>query len=344
MSIGKVSRKLEQTAWRLKNKIMPGVLILMYHRVAEVDSDPWSLCVTPEHFAEHLEVLRKHRYPLSLQQLTQTIRVRQPIKRSVVITFDDGYADNFYNAKPLLKRYDIPATVFVTTGGIGHSREFWWDELDRLLLQPGILPEILQLNINGSTYTWELGKAAYYSQADYQFYRHWSASGIEDPSFRHTLYRSLYELLYPLSTHKREKVLEAIRVWANAEPIGRSTHRSMSREELLALEEGGLIEVGAHTVTHPFLSKLPVASQQDEIQQSKHYLEEILGHPVTSFSYPHGDYTADTISIIQEAGFTCACCSLVDRVQEHSNSFLLPRVEVQDWDGKTFARWLSRWL
>ncbi|NEO95507.1 MAG: polysaccharide deacetylase family protein [Moorea sp. SIO3G5] len=344
MSIGKVRSKLEQTAWRLKNKILPGVLILMYHRVAEVDSDPWSLCVTPEHFAEHLEVLRKHRYPLSLQQLTQTIRVRQPIKRSVVITFDDGYADNFYNAKPLLKRYDIPATVFVTTGGIGHSREFWWDELDRLLLQPGILPEILQLTINASTYTWELGKAAYYSQADYQFYRHWSASGIEDPTLRHTLYRSLYELLYPLSTHKREQVLEAIRVWANAEPIGRSTHRSMSREELLALEEGGLIEVGAHTVTHPFLSKLPVASQQDEIQQSKHYLEEILGHPVTSFSYPHGDYTADTISIIQEAGFTCACCSVVDRVQEDSNSFLLPRVEVQDWDGKTFARWLSRWL
>ncbi|AOY81435.1 MULTISPECIES: polysaccharide deacetylase family protein [Moorena] len=344
MSIGKVSRKLEQTAWRLKNKILPGVLILMYHRVAEVDSDPWSLCVTPEHFAEHLEVLRKHHYPLSLQQLTQTIRDHQTIKRSVVITFDDGYADNFYNAKPLLKRYDIPATVFVTTGGIGHRREFWWDELDRLLLQPGILPEILQLNINGSTYTWELGEAAYYSQADYHFYRHWSASGIEDPSLRHTLYRSLYELLYPLSSHKREKVLEAIRVWANAEPIGRSTHRSMSREELLDLEEGGLIEVGAHTVTHPFLSKLPVALQQDEIEQSKHYIEEILGHPVTSFSYPHGDYTADTISIIQEAGFTCACCSVVDRVQEHSNSFLLPRVEVQDWDGKTFDRWLSRWL
>lgn len=344
MSIGKVSSQLKQTAWRLRNKVLPGMVILMYHRVGEVDSDPWSLCVSPEHFAEHLEVLRKHHYPLSLQQLTETIRVRQLRKRSVVITFDDGYADNFYNAKPLLKRYDIPATVFITTEGIGHSREFWWYELDRLLLQPGILPEILQLTINGSTYTWELDEAAYYSQADYQFYRHWSFLGKEDPSLRHTLYRSLYQLLYPLSTHKREKVLEAIRLWANAEPIGRSTHRSLSREELLALEEGGLIEVGAHTVTHPFLSKLPVASQQDEIQQSKDYLEEILGHPVTSFSYPHGDYTADTISIVQEAGFTCACSTVFGRVKEHSNSFLLPRVEVKDWDGKTFARWLSRWI
>jgi peptidoglycan/xylan/chitin deacetylase (PgdA/CDA1 family) len=81
----------------------------------------------------------------------------------VVITFDDGYADNLHNAKPLLERYDIPATVFVTTGHIGHEREFWGDELDRLLLQPSTLPELLGLSINGSPYQWELGEVAHYT-------------------------------------------------------------------------------------------------------------------------------------------------------------------------------------
>jgi peptidoglycan/xylan/chitin deacetylase (PgdA/CDA1 family) len=314
----------------------------MYHRVAEADSDPWSLCVTPKHFAEHLEVLREYGNPLHLQQLTKRLSNKQPVHRSIVVTFDDGYADNFYNAKPLLEKYDIPATVFVTTGGIDQKQEFWWDELDRLLLQPSTLPSLLQLNINGRTYQWELGEATHYSDADRQRDRHWRMEREEDPTHRHALYRSLYNLLQFLSVSERGKLLDEIRVWANAEPVARSTHRSLTNEEMLALESGGLIEIGAHTVTHPFLSQLPIASQRDEIQQSKDYLEKIVGHPVTSFSYPNGSYITETTSIVQEIGFHCACCSVADRVQSNSNSFLLPRVVVEDWDGETFARWLSR--
>lgn len=344
MILGRLSNKVQHTVRQLNNQIFPGALILMYHRVAEVDSDPWSLCVTPKHFAEHLEVLRQYGYPLHLQQLIKKIGDRQLVHRSIVVTFDDGYADNFYNAKPLLEKYDIPATVFVTTGGIDQEHEFWWDELERLFLQPGTLPNLLQLNINGKTYEWELGEAVHYSEADRQRDRHWRIDREpgEDPTLRHTLYRLLYQMLQFLPISERSKLLDELGIWANAEPVGRSTHRSLFNKEMLALEEGGLIEVGAHTVTHPFLSKLPIASQRDEIQQSKDYLEETLGHPVTSFSYPNGSYITETISIVQEAGFTCACSSIVGRVQRHSNCFLLPRVVVENWDGETFARWLSR--
>lgn len=344
MILGRFSNQVRSTASQLKNKIFPGALILMYHRVAEVKSDPWSLCVTPKHFAEHLEILREYGNPLHLQELTKKLGNQQPMHRSIVVTFDDGYADNFYNAKPLLEKYDIPATVFVTTGRINQKQEFWWDELDRLLLQPSTLPSLLELNINGRTYQWELGKATNYSEADFELNCHWRMEKEEDANPRNTLYRALYRELHLLPMDERDKLLDEIRIWANAEPVGRSTHRALSNDEILALELGGLIEIGAHTVTHPFLSQLSIAAQRDEIQLSKNYLEEILGHLVTSFSYPNGNYTLEISSLVREVGFNCACCSVAGRVESNSNSFLLPRVVVENWNGETFARFLSRYF
>jgi peptidoglycan/xylan/chitin deacetylase (PgdA/CDA1 family) len=344
MILGRLRNKVRRTASQLKNQIFPGALILMYHRVAEADSDPWSLCVTPKNFAEHLEVLRKYGYPLHLQQLIKRLGNRQPVHRSIVVTFDDGYADNLYNAKPLLEKYNIPATVFVTTSGLEQNQEFWWDKLDRLLLQPRTLPSLLELNINARSYQWELGEATHYSEAYFQLNSHWKMEKEEDTNPRHTLYRSLYKELHLLPIYEREKLLDEIRIWANAEQFASSTHRSLSKDEMLELESGGLIKVGAHTVTHPFLAQLPIAEQGVEIQQSKDDLEEILGHPVTSFSYPNGSYTRETISLVREVGFNCACCSIAGRIESNSNNFLLPRVVVENWDGEAFARFLSMYL
>ena len=149
--------KLQRALIRLQKKLASSKgLILMYHRVAELEIDPWSLSVTPQNFGEHLEVLQKHYHPLSLQQLVEALRGNKRPDRAVVVTFDDGYADNFYNAKPLLEKYNIPATFFISTGFIGQNREFWWDELERLLLQPRKLPEKLSLNIDGNVYQWNL--------------------------------------------------------------------------------------------------------------------------------------------------------------------------------------------
>jgi peptidoglycan/xylan/chitin deacetylase (PgdA/CDA1 family) len=114
--------------------------------------------------------------------------------------------------------------------------------------------------------------------------------------------------------------------------------------EVEALEQGGVIEIGAHTVTHPFLSALPAAWQRDEIKDGKAFLEELLGHPVTSFAYPYGDYTAETTALVREAGLKCACSTVADTVWRRSDCFQLPRVEVKDWDGEEFAARLSRWF
>ncbi|PIG94115.1 polysaccharide deacetylase family protein [Gloeocapsopsis sp. IPPAS B-1203] len=336
--------KLRRIARRLKNRFEPGGLILLYHRVAEVDSDPWSLCVTPQHFAEHLEVLQKYGCPMPLQQLTQNLQDGKLTHRSVSITFDDGYADNLHNAKPLLEGYDIPATVFLTSGYIGHEREFWWDELERLLLQPGTLPETLHLSIDGNTYQWKLGEAADYTEEAYQRHCCWQFEHKDTPSQRHALYRSVYQLLCFLRAGDRQKVLDDLLVWSGTELENRPTHRCLSVAQAIALEQEGLIEIGSHTVTHPFLSTLPLALQQDEILQSKAQLEKIVGHAVSSFAYPHGNYTAETATLVRQAGFTCACSTDAETVWSHTNGFQLPRVVVEDWDGEEFARRLKEWF
>jgi peptidoglycan/xylan/chitin deacetylase (PgdA/CDA1 family) len=334
------------TQW-VRNSFVRGALILLYHRVAELPSDPQLLCVTPQHFAEHLEILRKYGQPMRLPQLAQSIRNADLPQRAVVITFDDGYYDNLYNAKPLLERYDIPATAFVATGYIGHAREFWWDELDRLLLQPRTLPETLRLSINGNPYQFELSEAAHYNEAVYGRHRSWNVLHKHDPTPRQRLYRLLHPLLRSLPEAERWRVRDALVAWASAEPIGRSTHRALSADEVICLAEGGLIEVGAHTVTHPMLSSLPATGQRAEIQGSKAYLEEILGRPVTSFAYPYGarsDYTAQTVTIVREAGFARACSRFTDVVWRGSDHYQLPRIVVQDWPGEEFARRLKGWL
>src|SRR5215217_516018 len=335
--------KLRRTAWRPGDRSGGKVLILMYHRVAEPPSDPWGLAVEPRRFAQHLEVLRQHAQPMRLHQLSRALLEGDLPDRSVIVTFDDGYVDNFHNAKPLLKHYDIPATVFLTTGYIGHEREFWWDELDRLLLRPGILPESLSLTVNGSTYQWELGVAAHCSKEASRRHRRWKA-WEEAPTSRHSLYYSLWELLHSTTESEKRRVLCELREWACAEPAGRPRHRPLSLKKAVALTKGGLVEAGAHTVTHPALSALPAASQRDEILGSKARLEELLGQHVSSFAYPHGDLSAETAAIVREAGFAHACTTRPGLVEQSTDPFQLPRRNVQDWDGENFAKRLSRWF
>ena len=337
--LGRLRRTARQPGDRSGGK----VLILMYHRVAEPPSDPWALAVEPRRFAEHLEVLRQHARPMRLRQLSRALLEGDLPDRSVIVTFDDGYVDNLHNAKPLLEHYDIPATVFLTTGYIGHEREFWWDELDRLLLRPGALPESLSLTVNGSTYQWELGEAAHYSEEASQRHRRWRA-WEEAPSSRHSLYKSLWELLHSMTESARRGMLRELQGWAGTEPASRPGHRPLSLKETVALAQGRMVEVGAHTVTHPALSTLPAASQRDEILSSKARLEELLGRQVTSFAYPHGDLSVETAGIVREAGFARACSTRAGLVELSTDPFRLPRVQVQDWDGDEFARRLSRWF
>jgi peptidoglycan/xylan/chitin deacetylase (PgdA/CDA1 family) len=322
------------------------VMILVYHRVTQLHSDPWSLAVTMQHFAEQLEVLRRHVQPIRLEQLVNALHGGDLPRRAAVVTFDDGYADNLHQGKPLLDRYDVPATVFVATGAIGGEREFWWDELDRLLLQPGSAPRELCVTIAGRRYSWDLGEVASYGEDTARHHRSWRAWEAA-PSPRHAVYQSLCQHLRTLTTDQQREVLAQLLAWATVEPAVRPSHRALTANEVVRLTRGGLVEIGAHTVTHPTLPALPVELQRQEIEQSKAFLESLLERPVTSFAYPFGsrhDYTADTMSTVRAAGFSSACSTSGSVVRPSSDLYQLPRIYAQDCDGEQFEKLLSRWL
>lgn len=111
-----------------------GGVVLAYHRVACLERDPQQLAVTPQAFADHLAIIREHGHPLPLSRLVELAEHDAVPPGAVAVTFDDGYADTLHVAAPLLVRFAVPATVFVSTGAIDRGREFWWDELERFLL------------------------------------------------------------------------------------------------------------------------------------------------------------------------------------------------------------------
>jgi len=325
----------------------PRGLILLYHRVAELPADPQLLAVTPRRFAQHLELLRRHCCPTSLGQLVATLGEGRLPRRAVAVTFDDGYADNLHVAEPLLARYDVPATVFVTTAYVGSARELWWDDLERLLLFPGELPETLRVRIGPVVETWQLGPSAVLTPEDCASHADWNVECGHDPSARHRVYRDLCGRLRTVSSDDREAVFADLSRMAGMNAEGRATHRALSRDEVGRLAESDHIDIGAHTMTHPVLSGLPVAVQQSEVAGSKARLEAITKRRVTSFAYPFGgraDYTRSTVSLVRNAGFTTACANVAGLVRRRSDPWQLPRVLVRNLDADAFAGRLREWF
>ena len=338
-----VSGKIGTVLQSLKKRFMPISLILMYHRVANVKADPWQLSVSPKHFSEHLEVLQKMDCSLRLDRLAIVLRKGKIPRRSVVITFDDGYADNITTAKPLLERFHIPATFFLSTACIEGHREFWWDELDRLILEPVMLPDRLQLSIRGTLHEWNLDGDVTFSEDHMRKNSSWRAWEVA-PSIRHEIYYLLWQLLKHLEDSERQHVLDQLQEWAGAKPHVRPIHSLLRPEEISLLSQGDMIEVGAHSATHVSLPSHSLSYQQNEINGSKKYLEDLLGNPITSFSYPHGDYTIETKALVRDAGFSCACSTRSGGVFLTTDHFQLPRLQVSDWDGEEFQKQLITWF
>ena len=311
----------------LRAQVYGGALILGYHRISSSPGALDEVYVSPENFAEHLDELRKRTNPIRMSKLVQHLKDGSLPDKSIAVTFDDGYTDNLYTAKPLLEKYEIPVTVFICTGYMG--REFWWDELERLVIGSQTDLHMLYLQAGGKQFEW---------------YKATVSPEKGEPALREEFGRALYHFLLSLDVEDQNHAMDVIRSWSEMSSPGISTPRAMSEEELLQLVDGGLIELGAHTSHHPMLPQLSFERQKEEIQSNKRDLEALLGKKIAGFSYPNGRATVDAKRLVREMGFTYACTSLHDVVRPGSDVYELTRFWQQDVDGERFVKRLNRWM
>jgi peptidoglycan/xylan/chitin deacetylase (PgdA/CDA1 family) len=314
----------------------------MYHRVATDLVDPWRLCVSPANFAAQLEVLASRFRVVTLRELVRA-RGSDGSRPSVAITFDDGYADNLHMAARTLVQQGMPATFFLTSGSLGSDREFWWDELEQLLLQPGSLPASLDLVLGDGHRTIETGPAA----APLDDPRSAVAASLPWEAATGTragLFYSVWNSLRVLDDVERRAALDDLGRQVGVTVIRRETHRTLTRDEAVELARLPGVEIGAHSVTHASLPACTPAQQQQQLQDSRRDLEALLGRSVTGFAYPFGDTSRSAVQFAEAAGFDYACTTEAGCVDRSTRPYRVPRIAVEDWPADHFARRLDEVL
>ncbi len=299
----------------------------MYHRVANEVCDPWGLAVSPEKFADQLDWIKQHRTPLSLSDFVELNSQGKLPRDAIAITFDDGYACNAALAMPLLEHLGVPATIFLPADLIADGREFWWDELERIVMHTSA--QVLELDGRKVP----LGER----QSDDVIWP--PAQSPRTP--RQRAYGRLWKMTFGKRPREIDELFERWREQGQVSNVPRDTHRSMTRDEVRTASSD-LIEFGSHALTHPSLPQLDPAERVNQIFESIEACAELSGTRPRAFAYPYGDYDADSRQLIEEAGYLCACRADGSFVRRDTDRFALPRIFVGDWDSAKLARQLGR--
>ena len=298
--------------------------VLLYHRVCNYETDPQMLCVNPENFDAQIKYLVENFNVLTVAQFSRYYDNSEKIPtNSILLTFDDGYADNFKFALPILEKYSVQALFYICTGNINSDREFWWDEIERHLLLSSQFPNYFELKVGEKIF-----------------------SCSNDISDRIKVYQSLLPVLRSLNVDQRNKVILNIAT-ISGNSLPRQTHRSMNWLELKAMNKSGSAIIGAHTVHHPSLAELSIEEQESEILYSRQELREKLGVEIHYFSYPFGtkqDYSKSTIEICKKAGFKLVASNFPYIANRKSNRYAFPRFLIRDWDINNFVKEINSFL
>lgn len=279
----------------------PFVNVLMYHRVVENIDDPYGIAVSPKNFREHMAYLKQNFNVLRFNDDWNDIK-----EPSVVVTFDDGYADNFNNALPILEEYGIYATFFVSTENLDTDNLFWWDKLS--LLFSACKNETVRLG-------------------EHEF-------NCDDLKMAHAF-------LHRLLPKERNQFLCEAEQENHTISENISDYRALSLQELKQLSNSPLATIGAHTVTHSSLSCEPKAMQEWEIKESRKQVESIIGREVSVFSYPFGDYNESTVSTVKNSGIRKAC-TVTGGLYLDNCELKIPRNKVVNITGAEFEKFMRR--
>jgi len=260
------------------------VLVLTYHRFSRASRAGRTSAAT---LATQLDCLGSHYTVLPLSTIENRLREGRPLPPSTAaITIDDGYSDFYEIAWPVLRRHNMPATVFVVTDFVDRKRWIWTDKLPFLLSHT--CAGDLAVDVAGHSISGEL----------------------KGESPRRQLASRINGILKNQPDGVKDRLIDQIAaqclVTLPDEPPGDS--ESCTWEQLREMESAG-IEIGSHTVTHPLLTRVTEDRLRLELEQSRGRLEERLGHPVTQFCYPNGAYDRTVRDAVARAGYRLAVTS-----------------------------------
>jgi peptidoglycan/xylan/chitin deacetylase (PgdA/CDA1 family) len=298
-------------------------VILIYHRIAAVDFDPWSLAVDPEAFALQLAKLSSLRRVLPLAEFVERHRDGTLPANAAAITFDDGCVCNAVAAAPILSRFGLPATFFLTTGMIGSPDEFWWDALERIVFDPAA-GEGASVRLGSQEIRIELGK----DPEGVEQKRVWRALAAPPATPRQQSYELVWSALKHQPADVQRKVLKDLAAQVGSRIGPRSTHIPMTVEQAVALSETPGFDIGGHTIDHVSLPGLDAAPQVRQIRDSRLTCEDWAGRPCTNFAYPYGDVSPLTLASAAEAGVTGAVTTRHAAVGALDPILALPRIAV----------------
>ncbi len=262
--------------------------VLAYHRVVDhevsgFDTMRRNVSATPEAFDGQMRAVAGYFSPVAMQEVVAFVDGGAPLPaRPLLVTFDDGYRDNLTEALPILRHYGIPATVFLATDHIGTASPLWWDFAAYCFAhterQAADLPE--------------LGA------------RDWTGERVRDQ-----VLAEWSEHLKGLAHERRQAAVAELpdRLEVNV-PAAAFDGLMLSWDEVRSMREDR-VDFGAHTRTHPILTRVDPERARREISGSKAAIEAKLGDTVTSFAYPNGqpaDVTPEIRAMVQEAGFRVA--------------------------------------
>lgn len=260
--------------------------ILTYHRVAEPQAtpalNPRMVSATPQVFAEQMRLLARKYRVVSIEEVLHAFTQRRPLPtRAVLLTFDDAYCDFGEIAWPILQREKLPATLFVPTGYPDHpERSFWWDRLHRAFCQAG--NKEVKLEVLGTL-------------------------PIHSPQTLHESLKKTQNYVKALPHHAALKFVDEVCSRLDGQV---ATHKSvLSWEELRQLAREG-VSLGAHTVTHPLMTKLSPGEVRFEIQQAQQDLQREIGTTLPIFCYPSGGHDDAVVALLREQGFQMAFTTL----------------------------------
>ncbi|MFC1938434.1 polysaccharide deacetylase family protein [Chloroflexota bacterium] len=295
----------------------PQVAILMYHSVGTQENLGTVPIIRPHDFEDQIAYLCRWFEIMPFDKLVQCVQSKGGLpKRAAVITFDDGYKDIYLYAYPILKRYNVPATIFLTTGHIGTANPFWWDKVGYIIK-------------NTKQATFELDELGAYS--------------LRSNGSRLKTISRIVEGLKKVEDEKKELLIERLMT-----TLGMQLPANLGKELILSWDDvremnDGDIAFGAHSITHPILTKLSLKQAEYEIVQSKKDIEEKLNRVVTAFSYPNGqfsDFNSQIKKILKKSSFTCAFTTIPRMITPGIDLYELPRID-PGWDFNTFKVGLS---